>query len=114
MVVERRRRAGMPAGEELSGAADSPYRILFKRSAEKDVLRLDSSVRQRVRSAIHDRLAADPSHGKRLSGARDEETGRSLWSLRVGDYRVVYVFSDSEVWVLVVRVGHRTRVYHDL
>jgi mRNA interferase RelE/StbE len=94
--------------------AEPAWEVRFKRSVAADVRRLDASTRQRVRAAIEERLGADPRAGKRLRGLRERGTGRPLWSLRVGDYRVIYVFSDSEVWVLVVRVGPRGRVYREL
>ncbi len=90
------------------------YAVRFKRSVVRDLRRLDPPARQRVRAAIHERLAQDPRAGKRLAGVRDPRSGRPLWSLRAGDYRIVYIFSDAEVWVLVVRVGHRRAVYDDL
>jgi mRNA interferase RelE/StbE len=90
------------------------YAVHFKRSVVRDLRRLDPPARQRVREAIQERLAHDPRAGKRLAGVRDARSGRSLWSLRAGDYRIVYTFSDAEVWVLVVRVGHRGAVYDDL
>ena len=31
-----------------------------------------------------------------------------MWRFRVGDYGVLYVFNDEEVWILVLRVGHRS------
>jgi mRNA interferase RelE/StbE len=89
-------------------------RVRFKASATKDVSRLEPTVRQRIRTSIAQRLATDPRRGKRLVGLRDRETGRPLWSFRVGDYRVIYVFSDAELWVLVVRIGHRGGVYDGL
>jgi mRNA-degrading endonuclease RelE of RelBE toxin-antitoxin system len=69
----------------------------------RDLRRLDRPSCDRVRRAIHERLAHDPRVGKRLTGLRDTRSGRPLWSFRAGDYRVIYVFSDSELWVLVVR-----------
>ena len=90
------------------------WEVRYKRSVAADVRRLDASTRLRVRAAIEERLVADPRAGKRLSGLRERETGRPLWSLRVGDYRVIYAFSDSELWVLVVRVGPRGGVYREL
>jgi mRNA interferase RelE/StbE len=80
----------------------------------RDLRRLDAPARQRVREAIQERLARDPHAGKRLTGMRDTRSRRPLWSLRTGDYRIVYTFSDAEVWVLVVRVGHWRAVYDDL
>ena len=37
-----------------------------------------------------------------------------MWRFRVGDYRVLYVFNDREVWILVLRVAHRGSVYKRL
>jgi len=87
--------------------AEPAWEVRYKRSVAADVRRLDASIRRRIRTAIEERLAADPRRGKRLSGLSERDTGRPLWSLRVGDYRVIYAFSDSELWVLVVRVGQR-------
>jgi len=94
--------------------AEPVWEVRYKRSVAGDVRRLDASVRRRMRAVIEERLAADPRCGKRLSGLHERQTGRPLWSLRVGEYRVIYAFSDSELWVLVVRVGPRGGVYREL
>ena len=94
--------------------AEPVWEVRYKRSVAGDVRRLDASVRRRMRAAIEERLAVDPRCGKRLSGLHERQTGRPLWSLRVGEYRVIYAFSDSELWVLVVRVGPRGGVYREL
>lgn len=91
--------------------AEPAWEVRYKRSVAADVRRLDASTRRRVRAAIEERLVVDPRAGKRLSGLRERHTGRLLWGLRVGAYRVIYAFSDSELWVLVVRVGPRGGVY---
>ncbi|MBM3146602.1 MAG: type II toxin-antitoxin system RelE/ParE family toxin [Actinobacteria bacterium] len=104
----------MAGGPEEPGGSRRPYCIAYKRSAKRDVVRLDAAVRRRIRAAIEEWLAVDPRCGERPTGLQEAMTGRPLWSLRVGDYRVVYVFSDTEVWLPVVRVGHRGRVYQDL
>ena len=94
--------------------AEPVREVRYKRSVAADVRRLDASVRRRIRAAIEERLTADPRCGKRLSGLHERQSGRPLWSLRVGDYRVIYAFSDSELWVLMVRVGPRGGVYREL
>ena len=94
--------------------AEPVWEVRYKRSVAADMRRLDAPLRRRMRMAIEERLAADPRRGKRLSGLRERETGRPLWTLRVGDLRVIYAFSDSELWVLVVRVGSRGTVYREL
>ena len=94
--------------------AEPVWEVRYKGSVAADVRRLDASLRRRIRAAIEERLAADPRRGKRLSDRCERETGRPLWSLRVGDYHVIYAFSDSELWVLVVRPGSRGGVYREL
>jgi len=87
--------------------AEPVWEVCYKRSVAADVRRLDAPHRRRIRTAIEERLAADPRRGKRLRGLRESESRQPLWTLRVGDYRVIYAFSDSDLWVLVVRVGPR-------
>ncbi len=93
---------------------DRRYDLRLKVSAVRDLECLDRTVARRVRRALRERLVVHPRQGKRLVGLRDKGTSRPLWSFRAGDYRVIYVFSDAEVWVLVVRVGHRRGAYRDL
>jgi len=91
--------------------AEPVWEVRYKRSVAADVSRLDAPLRRRIRAAIEERLAADPRRGKRLSGLRERESRKPLWTLHVGDYRVIYAFGDSELWVLVVRLGPRGGVY---
>jgi len=36
---------------------------------------------------------------------------RGFWRYRIGDYRVVCDLRENELIVLVVKVGHRSKVY---
>jgi mRNA interferase RelE/StbE len=45
-----------------------------------------------------------PSQSKILSG-------REGWRLRVGNYRVIYTVSSSNITLFVVKVGHRKNIY---
>jgi mRNA interferase RelE/StbE len=94
--------------------AEPVWEVRYKRSVAADVRHLDAPLRCRIRTAIEERLAADPRRGKRVRGLRERESHKPLWTLRVGDYRIIYAFSDSELWVLVVRVGPRGGVYGGL
>lgn len=58
---------------------------------------------------MDDRVASadDPrKFGKALSG-----TLRDFWRYRVGDYRILVKIEDENLVVLVVQVGHRSRIY---
>jgi mRNA interferase RelE/StbE len=84
------------------------YDLRFKRSVAKDLRSIGQQAGDRVLGAIETELARDPRAGLRLRGPD------ALWCWRVGDYRVIYTFNDAEVWILVVRVGHRRDVYRRL
>ncbi len=83
--------------------------LRWRRSAQRDLRALGRVETERVRRAIEERLLDDPRRGEPLRGP-----GRPMWRFRVGDYRVLYVFNDREVWVLVLRVAHRDAVYKRL
>lgn len=71
--------------------------------------RLDRPVAQRIADYLAQRVAtlADPRRrGKELTG-----NYAGQWAYRVGDYRVICDIQDAGLIVLVVRVGHRSRVY---
>ena len=83
------------------------YSLRFKKSVQKDFRRIGQEAARRVMAGIRSRLLPDPrGAGKPLAGPLG-----TLWSFRVGNYRVLYDFNDTEVWVLVVHVGHRREVY---
>jgi mRNA interferase RelE/StbE len=81
------------------------YSLRIKGSAVKALRRIEKADRTRLIEAI-DRLRTEPTAGSALKG---EFAG--LRRLRVGTYRIIYEVVREELVVLVVRVGHRGRVY---
>ena len=73
--------------------------------AAKDLRRLERSEQQAILAAL-DRLRSSPRSGKPLVG----ELG-GIWSLRRGDYRILYRVDDSARRVEVARIAHRRDVY---
>lgn len=82
-----------------------PYRVVLGARAAKDIRRLTKQS-QRAALAALEALASEPRAGKPLVA---ELVG--LWSLRRGDYRIVYQIDDRSRRVEVVRVAHRREVY---
>ena len=82
-----------------------PFSVRIKASAAKELAAIDPANRRRLVTAI-DALATDPLRGQALKGGM---TG--LRRIRVGDFRVVYEARQTELVVLVVRIGHRREVY---
>jgi len=86
--------------------SETPWRLVYHPQViEEDIPGLDPPVRKRIRRAIEARLLTAPHEfGKPLAYNR-----AGIWSLRVGDWRVLYVLRENEVWIL--RIGHRSEVY---
>lgn len=82
-----------------------PYLLKIKKSAYKEIQKLDQSTRHRVIESI-DKLTENPHIGKLLKG---EHSG--LRRIRSGSYRILYEINENEVIVLVLRVAHRKEVY---
>ena len=82
------------------------YHLFFKKSVKKDLKRLGREAAHRILQDIRKKLLPDPRAGKQLKGKEGV-----LWSFRSGDYRVIYTFSDRELIVLVIRIGHRREIY---
>ncbi len=82
------------------------YRVIFTRSARKELENLPSATADRI-VAILERLAAEP----RPVGARKLRGAADLWRVRVGDYRLVYAINDAEQIVDVRVVRHRKDAY---
>ena len=81
------------------------YRIVIKKSAAKELERIEKKDRIRIIEKIRS-LASDPHPvgSKKLSG---EEKYR----IRQENYRILYRMIDDELVVNVVKVGHRQDVY---
>jgi mRNA interferase RelE/StbE len=82
------------------------FSIDIKASAQKELDALDNAVFARVDRKIMS-LADNPRPAgcKKLRGYRDQ------WSIRAGDYRIVYLLDDAQARVTIVRVAHRKEVY---
>jgi mRNA interferase RelE/StbE len=79
------------------------YEIRVLPSVRKDLRRMDKNDVRRILSRIES-LAVDP----RPNDCR-KLTGRELYRVRAGVYRILYEIRDEEVVVVVVKVGHRRR-----
>jgi len=81
------------------------WRIVFARTAEKELAKLSSEIQLRLGRAI--RLLEEdpiPASSKRLKG-------QEAFRLRVGDYRVLYLLDHSSHSLTIVATGHRREVY---
>jgi mRNA interferase RelE/StbE len=85
------------------------YRITILPVVVKALKKIPESDRKRIGAKIND-LADNP----RPAGVKKLAGENSLYRVRVGDYRIVYMIEDEVVQVLVIRVGDRKDVYRFL
>lgn len=82
------------------------YRLAITETARKDLRRLtDDSIVRRINPKL-DALCENP----RPHGAKKLEADVG-WSVRVGDYRIVYEIDDKQKIVTIVRVRSRQSAY---
>ena len=82
------------------------YRITVKRSAERELRRIDRPMIPRILVAIHN-LAANPHPvgSRKLVGSEAE------YRIRIGNYRVIYAVDEAEQVVDIQRIRHRKDAY---
>jgi mRNA interferase RelE/StbE len=82
------------------------YRLLIRRSAEKEIADLQPDLRQRIIDHIRAlAVIPRPAGCKKLSGVD------RAWRIRIGAYRVVYEINDAAQSVEIRAVAHRREVY---
>ena len=78
------------------------YRIEFSQTAKKELNELEKDTAIRILKKLREIVKQPFTHIKRLSGSQ-------LFSLRVGDYRILMIVIEDKI--LVTRLGHRKNVY---
>jgi mRNA interferase RelE/StbE len=81
------------------------YEVFFNREAARTLERLTPAMRARIIKALES-AAVNPLRAKRLRGELE-----GLFSLRVGEMRVVYEVDPDKMAMVVHAVGPRGDVY---
>lgn len=84
----------------------SSYELIYHAEVVKhDIPRLSSETAQRIKKTLESKLSTHPEiYGKPL-----RHTLKGIWSLRAGDYRILYQIQTKKV--LILKIGHRRDVY---
>lgn len=85
------------------------FKLLFTKSAEKDLSKLDDNSYYLITSWLRKNI--DGCEDPRVHGKRLKSNLKAFWRYRVGDYRILCTINDQELIVLAVRIGHRRDVY---
>ena len=89
----------------MSSSQRANYRLVSTKEFLKNLERLDKRINQRIISSIED-LPRNPFLGKHLRGEL-----KGMYSLRVGEYRVVYSIDERNRELVVHAAKHRSKVY---
>ena len=81
------------------------YRIIYHEDASHDLEKISRNIQQKILKAVESRLSRAPE----IFGKPLRYSLKGLWSLRVGDYRVIYCIVKEEI--IILRIGHRREVY---
>jgi mRNA interferase RelE/StbE len=89
------------------------YKILFKKSAEKELKKLPQQVINRIKIKITELQINSTPYGSiqlnefEIEGLKYEQ----LYRIRVGDYRIVYAVEKDIITITIVKIAHRKEVY---
>lgn len=84
------------------------YTITYHHKIPDDIAKLSATAKKTIKKAIEDKLTAEPEFfGKPLQFSL-----KGLRSMRVGDYRVVFLLSKREVFIVLIE--HRSTVYQSI
>ncbi len=86
----------------------SEYSILTSSHVRKDLKKIERSSKKSLQQILQiiNSLPNDPLQGKPLKGSK-----QGCYSLRQGDYRIIYeIYHDRKI-IHIIRVGHRKDVY---
>ncbi|HQH71970.1 MAG TPA: type II toxin-antitoxin system RelE/ParE family toxin [bacterium] len=82
------------------------YHIEFRPAAYKKFIHLPSNIQRYIdKHLLEIRTHPRPAGIKKLKGSTNR------WSLRVGDYRVIYEIYDNELLILVLTIDNRKDAY---
>ena len=80
------------------------YNLVYTRRAEKDIKKLDSSIKSRIGNALI-KLRDNPL----LYSDKLSDPALGTYKFRIGDYRVIFDIEGTDV--VILRVGHRREIY---
>ena len=85
------------------------WKIKYSEKAARELLKIDRQAAKRIKKYLDERIATDEDPRRFGEGLTENLAG--LWKYRIGDFRVIAEIQEERIVVLVVRIGHRSKVY---
>jgi mRNA interferase RelE/StbE len=82
------------------------FKVLLHPKAAKELQKIEKQIRPRIIQSAKQLRENPDKLGKPLKQS-------DYWSQRVGDYRVIYEINQNKKQVVILFIGHRSKVYDD-
>ena len=83
------------------------FKLVYTRRAVKDIGKLDKQIYKRIKESL-ERYSQDPfAHADFLTDSRI-----GSYRFRIGNYRVIFDIKEDQI--IILRVGHRGRIYRNI
>jgi mRNA interferase RelE/StbE len=82
------------------------FKVLLHTKAAKEIQKIEKQIRTRIIECSKQLCENPDKLGKPLKQS-------DYWRLRVGDYRVIYEINQNKKQVIILFIGHRSKVYDD-
>lgn len=86
-----------------------PWIIEYTKTAAKTLQSIDRQAARRITKYLNERIATDEDPRRFGEGLLENLAG--YWKYRIGDYRIIAEIQDEKLIVVVVKIGHRRKVY---
>ena len=85
------------------------YDVEYSKTAMNIIKKMDSSTSKLVRTWIEKNLIN--TENPRIKGKALTSDLKGLWRYRVGDYRILADIQDDKIVILILDIGHRSKIY---
>ena len=83
------------------------FKLVYTKRAVKDIGKLDKQIYKRIKESL-ERYSQDPfAHADFLNDSRI-----GSYRFRIGNYRVIFDIKEDQI--IILRVGHRGRIYRNI
>jgi len=83
------------------------YTLVYTKRAVKDIKKLDTQVKQRIKEGLE-------KYSKYPFRYADVLTLSNLggYRFRIGDYRIIFDIEEDKI--IILRIGHRSKIYRSM
>ena len=85
------------------------YDVEYSKTAVDTIKKIDSSTSKIIRNWIEKNLIN--TENPRIKGKALTGDLKGLWRYRVEDYRILAEIQDDKIVILILDIGHRSKIY---